>query len=279
MKIKNKPQKYYSRVSYNFKIALVVLLFSIILVRLILLFNFPGIDIISDKALLFVLLFIVLYLWIQELRDYHDLLLLNKDLQDSGDKLKQAEIDTIASLIKAEEEKDEYTRGHSERVTKIALALAEELGLDDSAKNIIARAGILHDIGKIGISDAILNKIQKLTDEEWSVIKSHPRKAIEILEPLKFLNTEKNIILRHHERYDGTGYPEGRKVDDIGREAMIIAIADAFDAMNSRRAYREPLSKEKIISELKKSRGTQHSAEMVDVFLALLEKKLDLWER
>ena len=279
MKSKNKTRKNYSRVSHNFKIALVALLFSLILVRLILLFNFPEMDIIPDKALLSVLLFIVLYLWIQELRDYHDLLLLNKDLQDAGDKLKQAEIDTIASLIKAEEEKDEYTRGHSERVTRIALALAGELGLDDGAKNVIARAGILHDIGKIGISDAILNKVQKLTDEEWEIIKSHPQKAIEILEPLKFLTTEKNVILRHHERCDGAGYPEGRKESDIGREATIVAIADAFDAMNSRRAYREPLPKEKIISELEKSRGTQHSAEITDVFLALLEKKPELWER
>ena len=272
-------QKKSGRVSYNFKIMLVVLLFFLILVRLAMLFNFPEMDIISDKVLLSVLLFIVSYLWIQELRDYHDVLLLNKSLQDFGDKLKQAEIDTIASLIKAEEEKDEYTRGHSDRVTKIALALAEELGLDDRAKNIIARAGVLHDIGKIGISDTILNKIQKLTDEEWEVIKSHPQKAIEILEPLKFLNKEKNVILRHHERYDGKGYPEGRKGGDIGHEATILAIADSFDAMNSKRAYREPLTKENIISELERSRGTQHSTEIVDVFLALLEKKPELWER
>ncbi|MCM8761350.1 MAG: HD domain-containing protein, partial [Candidatus Omnitrophica bacterium] len=107
----------------------------------------------------------------------------------------------------------------------------------------------------------------------------HPQKAIDILEPLKFLAIERNMILNHHERYDGSGYPAGRKGNEICREALILAVADAFDAMNSSRAYRQALPREKIISELKNARNTQLSAEIVDIFLKLLEKRPELWEK
>ena len=272
-------KKQYHTVSHNFKLAVVVLLFVVILTRLILLFYFPDTDILPDKVLLFVLLVIASYLWVQELRDYYILSGLHRKLEVAHEELKEAEIDTIAALIKTEEEKDVNTRGHSERVTKIALAIANEMGLDAESKRTLSRAGILHDIGKIGIGDAILHKIEKLTEAEWEVIRSHPRKAIEILEPLKFLAIERSLILSHHERYDGTGYPAGRKGDEISREALILAVADAFDAMNSIRAYRNPLPREKIVAELKKARDTQLSAKIVDVFLALLEKRPELWEK
>lgn len=275
MKVKSKK----SSVSNAFKLSMVVLLFSLTLIRLACTVYFPSIEIISDRVLLTVTLFIVVYLWIREVRDYHRLLALNKNLQKTNEQLKASEIDTIASLIKAEEEKDGYTRGHSDRVTKISLAIAHEMELEEEKKKLIERAGILHDIGKIGICDAILLKKEKLTDEEWGVIKSHPDKADKILEPLKFLPKERDIILSHHERYDGKGYPRGLKGNQICIEALILAVADAFDAMNSARSYRQPLSKESIISELEKSRGTQHSAEVVDVFLKLLKKRPDLWER
>lgn len=278
MEKKNKAVTYYRRVSYGFKIATVLLLFFLTSFRLILLFYFPNAVIIPDKVLLFIILAIVLYLWVQELRDFYNLLALNKDLRDAHEQLKRAEIDTIASLVKAEEEKDLYTCGHSGRVTEISLAIAEEMNLDEEAKKIIWRAGILHDIGKIGISDAILNKKERLTEEEWKVIKSHSEKGYKILEPLKFLEFERDVILSHHERCDGAGYPDGRREAQIRREALIIAVADAFDAMNSKRAYREPLSRATIISELTVSRGTQHSKEIVDVLLRLLEKNPRLWE-
>ncbi|MCM8791257.1 MAG: HD domain-containing protein [Candidatus Omnitrophica bacterium] len=269
----------YHSVSKAFKLVVVVLLFIITLVRLLLLVYFPETDIVSDKVLLFILLFISLYLWIQELRDRYYLQRLHEELKTAHEQLKQAEIDTIASLIKTEEEKDVNTRGHSERVTKIALAIAEEMGLDKKTKDTLSRGGILHDIGKIGIKDAVLHKIEKLTEEEWELIKSHPQKAIDILEPLKFLAIERNMILNHHERYDGSGYPAGRKGNEICREALILAVADAFDAMNSSRAYRQALPREKIISELKNARNTQLSAEIVDIFLKLLEKRPELWEK
>jgi putative nucleotidyltransferase with HDIG domain len=275
----NGTPKSYRSVSHSFKLAVVALLFFLILVHLGMAFYFPNIDIISDKVVLFILLFIAAYLWIQELRDYYVLLALHKGLQRAYEQLKQSEIDTIAALIKTEEEKDVDTRGHSERVARISLAIADEMGMDAYAKNTIFRAGILHDIGKIGVNDTILNKVEKLTDAEWSVIKSHPRIAIEILDPLKFLARERNIILSHHERYDGKGYPEGLKGEEICIEARIMAVADAFDAMNSRRAYRDALPREKIISELNGARDTQFSAQIVDIFIRLLEKRPSLWER
>ncbi len=275
--MRNRAQR--SGVSNAFKLSMVVLLFALTFIRLACTLYFPSIEIISDKTLLAITLFIVVYLWIREVRDYHRLLLLHNDLQKTNDQLKSSEIDTIASLIEAEEEKDEYTRGHSDRVTKIALAIAEEMGLNEEDKKLIERAGILHDIGKIGISDSILGKKEKLTDEEWNIIKSHPDKADKILEPLKFLPKEREIILSHHERCDGKGYPRGLKGDQIRPEALILAVADAFDAMNSARSYRQPLSRDSIMSELEKSRGTQHSAKVLDAFFVLLKKRPELWER
>ena len=275
--VRNKERN--SGVSNAFKLSMVVLLFVLTFIRLACALYFPSIEIISDRILLAVTLFIVVYLWIREVKDYHRLLDLHRDLQKTNEQLKASEIDTIASLIKAEEEKDEYTRGHSDRVTKISLAIAEEMNLDEEKKRLIERAGILHDIGKIGICDSILRKKEKLTDEEWSVIKSHPDKGDKILEPLKFLPTERDIILSHHERYDGKGYPRGLKGDQIRTEALILSVADAFDAMNSARSYRQPLSRETIISELEKSRGTQHSAEVIDSFLIALKKRPELWKR
>lgn len=279
MKNKDTAVKKYRSFGYNFKIAVVVLLFFLVAMRLILILYFPNINIMPDKVLLFTLLFIVSYLWIREVRDYYNLLAINRDLEAAHEQLEQAEINAIASLIKTEEENDLYTRGHSERVTEIALAIAEEMNLDEEAKKIIARAGVLHDIGKIGISDAILHKIEKLTDAEWEVIKSHPEKAVKILEPLRFLSTEINVVLSHHERYDGKGYPRGLAGANIPREALILAVADTFDAMNSNRAYREALSKETILSELNRARDKQLFAETVDIFLKLLEKNPQLWRR
>ena len=276
-KMKNKEKRL--GVSNAFKLSMVILLFVLTLIRLACALYFPSIDIIPDKILMAVTLFIIVYLWVREVRDYHRLLLLHEDLQEAHEQLKSAEIDTIASLIKAEEEKDEYTRGHSERVTKLALAIADEMNLAPDKKLLISRAGILHDIGKIGISDAILCKKERLTDSEWCVIKSHPDLGDKILEPLKFLPLEREIILSHHEHYDGHGYPRALKGDQIRIEALILAVADAFDAMNSARSYRQPLDRSAVISELERSRGTQHSAQVVDTFLRLLRKRPELWEK
>ena len=193
--------------------------------------------------------------------------------------MKQAEFDIIAALINAEEAKDAYTSGHSDRVTKISVAIVNEMKLGDDFKKTITRAGLLHDIGKIGISDAILLKKEKLTEEESEVIKSHSKRGAEILKPLTFLSPESKIILHHHEHYDGKGYPDGLKDDEIPLGSLILAVADAFDAMSSERPYRKALEKDAIITELKKSRSTLHKPEITDVFLGLIEKKPELWNK
>lgn len=282
-KTPKKPTKHFDSVSHNFKIAMVMLIFFLAIFRLADILYLPvfnrDIDLIPDAVPLGVVVFIIIYLWIQEIVDYNRLLKLNKNLEAAHEELKQAEIDTIASLIKAEEEKDLYTYGHSERVTILSHAIADEMNLGDEFIGSLSRAGVLHDIGKIGISDAILLKKEKLLDSEWDVIKRHPQKGIEILKPLKFLAAESNIILHHHERHDGSGYPSGLKKDEIPLGARILAVADAFDAMNSERAYRKPLSREAIISELNKSRSTQHSPEIIDSLLKVLEINPLLWNR
>ena len=260
------------------KRAMTVFLFIIAMGRLIIVLFLPKAVASYDKTLMVMILLIVVYLWFRDSKDYRILLGVNKELENSQEQLKTSEIDAIASLIEAEEEKDEYTRGHSERVRSISVAMAEHMQLGDEAKNLIDRASALHDIGKIGISDAILCKKEKLTDEEMKMIRSHPEKADKILEPLKFLTAERNIILSHHERYDGKGYPRGLRGKEIPVEALILAVADSFDAMNSKRSYRDPLSKNAVILELEKSMGTQHSPEAVSTLLRLLEKRPKLWE-
>ena len=164
-------------------------------------------------------------------------------------------------------------------MAECAFAIAKEMGFSEERQKVIKRAGMLHDLGKIGIIDSILKKPDKLNDEEWEVMKSHPKRALEILEPLKFLSVEKGIIVHHHERLDGKGYPDGIKGGEIPLGARIMAVADTFDAMNSHRAYREPVPRDIIISELKKVSGSQLDPAIVEVFLQLLEKEPRLWER
>lgn len=263
-------------VSRNFKVTIFLLLFSLMAIRI---FWHSDTEIVPDKALLFVVVVLFVYLWFQELRDYHRLATLHRDLTRGYEHLKRSEVDTIATLAKTVEAKDVYTSGHSERVTNVALAIADEMNLSAEKKSIIARSGLLHDIGKIGLSDSVLNKKEKLTEDEWKAIKLHPLKAFEILRPLKFLAAVRDVIASHHEHYDGSGYPYGLKGKEIPIEAMILAVADSFDAMNSKRAYREPLDKDDIISELTKLRGITYCPDVIDAFLSLLKNKPGLWER
>lgn len=262
--------------SHGFKMAVFLLLLGLIAFR-VLVSNAP--EILADQILLSIAIFLVGYLWLQEMRDYYNLAGLHRNLERSFEQLKRSEIDTIATLVKMIEAKDQYTSGHSEHVTEIAMALADEMKLGPEKKDIIARSGLLHDIGKISLSDVILNKKEKLTEDEWKAIKMHPSKAFEILKPLRFLSLVRDAIISHHERYDGSGYPYGLKGNEISLEAMILAVADSFDAMNSKRAYRDPMSKEEIIAELKRLRGTKYSPEVIDAFFALLEKNPSLWKR
>jgi putative nucleotidyltransferase with HDIG domain len=266
-------------ISNTFKLWLVGIIFSLTFAYLYAQFLYPAALLANAIILLWIVLFLIGYLWVQELRDRYRLQSINTALLHAKDQLEHAEIDTITTLILTEEAKDPYMRGHSKRVTRCAVELMEELGLPEKEHKIIERAGILHDLGKIGISDAILNKPDKLSEEEWAILRKHPQRAVEILEPLKFLSEEKEMICHHHERYDGKGYPDGLKGENIPMGARILAIADTFDAMNSERAYRKPLPEDVIIAELKNASGNQLDPCIVAVFLDLLKKKPSLWER
>ena len=275
----NKEKKYRSFLSNTFKLWIVAIIFVIIVFHLYATKTYPHAIIISSEIILGVVLILVAYLWIQELRDRYRLQALNKALVVAQKQLQQAEIDTITVLILTEEAKDSYVRGHTKRVAQYSLAIAKAMEFSKEDQSIIERAGILHDLGKVGISDSILKKPGKLNDEEWKIMKSHPQRGLEILKPLKFLPSEKEIILHHHERYAGGGYPDGIKGEEIPIGARIMAVADTFDAMNSARSYRKPLSKEVILAELKKVSGSQLDPFAVSVFLDLLQKNPCFWER
>ena len=265
-------------VTNDFKMGIVIVIFLVTFFHLLEVSYFPNTAIVSNEILLGIVLAAIAYLWIQEVSDRRKLFVINDELITAHDKLKESNIATMKALIMSEEARDAYTSGHSKRVTEYAVAIASNMNMNEDERRHIEYAGYLHDIGKIGISDAILNKESRLDDSEWAVIKKHPAAAIEILNPLTFLPVEKVIIMHHHERYDGTGYPSGLKGEDIPLGARIMAVADSFDAMNSRRSYRPPLSEEKIISELKSAKGTQLDPKIVDVFLDIVKSNTIIFQ-
>ena len=190
------------------------------------------------------------------------------------DNLKHSLMATLMTLVSAIEAKDAYTQQHSSRVTKHALDIAGEMGCDHDDLQRISASAPLHDIGKIGISDNILNKPGQLTSEEFSHIKTHPLIGVNIVTPLGLDNEELAIIRNHHERWDGKGYPDGLSQNQIPRLARILAVADAFDAMNSNRAYREALSLDICIKELNAHSGTQFDPEVVKAALSVFSRTM-----
>ncbi len=192
---------------------------------------------------------------------------LHKDLEEFV-------INMVKSLVFAIEAKDEYTRGHSERVSRYSMLLGAQLGLNEVELDDLKWASILHDIGKIGIPEGILNKPDRLTDDEYAVIRGHPQKGIDILKPLEQLTGSIPSILHHHERYDGWGYPKGLKGDEIPLGARIIAVADTFDAINSDRAYRAARSKEEAMAIIEEVSGSQLDPQVVAAFRKVYEAGL-----
>jgi len=177
----------------------------------------------------------------------------------------------IYALAATIDAKDHYTYGHSKQVSEYAVAIAEALGLPQEGVSTIRAAGLLHDIGKVSVPDSILNKEGPLTDKEWEPVREHPKLGVEILRHVIDLVNCLPAILHHHEYYDGKGYPFGLKGDNIPMEARILAIADAYDAMISPRPYREQLSSQLAINELKRCAGTQFDSELVDIFCKIIE--------
>lgn len=195
----------------------------------------------------------------------------NTDLYND---LEQFVINMVKSLVFAIEAKDIYTRGHSERVSKYSILMGKQLGLNEKEFNDLKWASMLHDIGKIGIPEFILNKPDGLTDAEYEIIRGHPEKGGEILRPVAQLAGSLPGIIHHHEHYDGTGYPQGLKGEEIPLSARIIAVADTFDAITSSRAYRRAKRPEKALTIIEEVAGTQLDARMVDVFKKVYKENI-----
>lgn len=177
--------------------------------------------------------------------------------------------DLVSCLISIEEAKDSYTAHHSDRVQDLSLMFAKALGVSDSTMQMLADAALLHDIGKVGVSDAILGKPGKLTDDEFAVIKQHPVIGARILMQSNYTQELVNVVMHHHERYDGRGYPEGLKGDDIPLGARIIAVADSIDAMTSRRCYRDAMSLDFCREEIEKNLGKMYDPAIGKVVLEM----------
>lgn len=176
----------------------------------------------------------------------------------------------VQSLVRSIEAKDSYTRGHSDRVAEYAQKIALKMGFTPEKAQMIKKVAQLHDVGKLGIDESVLNKKEKLTEEEWRIIKEHPITGEEILRPV-FLDEKMLALVRsHHERYDGKGYPDGLKGGEIDILAQIVSVTDSYDAMTSMRAYRKSMTREEAIDELKKNSGTQFNPEIVEAFLKVL---------
>ena len=182
-------------------------------------------------------------------------------------------LELVKTLAEAIETKDPYTRGHCERVPEVSLNIAKTMGLSLHQIRDILLAGILHDVGKIGIPEGILTKAGPLDQQEWDLIHEHPDLGLNIIQHVGFLGEAREIIAQHHERYDGTGYPKGLKGESIHLGARILAVADAFDAMSSERPYHPSLKKATIIEEIRRQAGLQFDPQVVEIFLALLAKE------
>jgi len=194
-------------------------------------------------------------------------------LRETQAKLERYYLNTIQSLAKALEAKDSYTRGHSERVTRYAVGIAQRLGFSEEEIKLLEDICILHDIGKIGVPEKILSKPSPLSEEEWKVIKMHPIIGEDILKQIEFLKPGLSIVRDHHERPDGKGYPSGLKKDEIPLMASIVAVADAFDAMVSDRPYRKAFTKEEAVRIIKENKNIQFDSRVVDIFIDYLREQ------
>lgn len=192
-----------------------------------------------------------------------------QEVQEKKEEINKAYFDTVAVLVNTIEARDHYTAGHTWRVTQFSLAIAAELGWTPEKLEELRMAAALHDIGKIGISDTILQKPESLTEEEYEEIKNHPRMGVDILENISFLDSVHHYILHHHERWDGQGYVAGLQGEDIPEGGRIIAVADTFDALTSDRPYRKSMSPKKAISIIKDVSGSQLDPKIVKAFLSV----------
>ena len=212
---------------------------------------------------------------IKSIQQMREIKRINEELAETNEKLEKAYLDMIQTLRYTVEAKDTYTRGHSDRVSEYSVLIGEKLGLSDEEIKTLRIGGLFHDIGKIGIPDSILLKPSKLTDDEYSEIKNHPAIGAHILSSAEIFKDIIPIVKHHHEKYDGHGYPGRLKGEEIPYLARIAAIADTFDAMTSKRTYRDALPLETVIAEFERCRGTQFDPKLDDVFLDILKNHYD----
>ncbi len=210
---------------------------------------------------------------IRQNRDYQ--LNLEKKVVEQTRELFSLYTDLLQSLILTLDLREKETGYHSFRVTEYAITLAEKMGLDGDSIIEIAKGALLHDIGKIGIPDSILLKPAPLSPEEWRVMKKHPLMGYELIKSIKFLGAASDLILYHHERYDGTGYPFGLKGKEIPLGARIFSVADTLDALTSERNYKKSISFEEAVKIIESGAGTQFDPDIVSVFLSI---PIEVWE-
>jgi putative nucleotidyltransferase with HDIG domain len=194
----------------------------------------------------------------------------SRELMESYARLEKNSLEAIETLNATVEAKDPYTAGHSQRVQRIALAVATEMDLDPGRLDALKYGGLLHDIGKLAVPDAVLTKPDRLNDVEFTLIKEHSEEGARIVGKLGRLHDAVPIIRHHHERWDGTGYPAALSKEEIPLEASIVGLADAWDAMTTTRPYHRALTLEEAMREIRQGRGTQFAPAVVDAFLAVM---------
>lgn len=208
---------------------------------------------------------------IKSISQMNEIKRINSKLSYANSELEKAYMESIETLRYTVEAKDPYTKGHSDRVSKYCVLIGEKLGLPEEDLKTLRIGGLFHDIGKIGVPDSILLKEAKLTDDEYSEIKNHPAIGEHILCNATIFKSIIPIVKHHHEKFDGTGYPGKLAKDDIPYLARIVALADTFDAMTSKRTYRDAIPLNIVIDEITRCSGTQFDPEIANVFLNLLK--------
>ena len=194
-----------------------------------------------------------------------------EDVRRLYHQMQRAICQSLLGLANALEAKDPYTRGHSERVAALSRRIASSLGLPSPVVDIVGQAGLLHDIGKIGVPETILRKPGPLSREEWELMRAHPVVGAQIVAPFEFFEAAARVIRHHHERWDGSGYPDKLAGDAIAIEARIVAVADVFDALTSARAYRPALTRDSALSVLTNEAGRTLDQSVVAALLSVLE--------
>lgn len=194
-------------------------------------------------------------------------------LEQYSHHLEVSTVNTIITLNTALEEKDQYTAGHTRRVTEYSQMIGRAMDLSQAELNVVTRACQLHDIGKLVIDVSCIQKPGPLNDEEWTLVKKHPEVGENIIRPLSFLSREGTIVRHHHERLDGKGYPDGICGDEIDLLTKIVTVADSYDAMTSKRAYKVNLTKADAIDEMRKHSNTQFDPRVVETFIDILAKR------